>query len=708
MGQPRFAWVEPYESIATAIYHLKDGEQLLLDCYHHVFGPETGLSFSFYRGERIDEAGIDPFSFFCSFNCQIKEERRAKTVAAIMHELGIAGEAPRDFAGVPLQSNMRSWFIASARERSAGDVECLWEMFRAAIAYADAPDAATRADFVTAFDRVRGQRCINWNLSMALFWMRPRAYLPLGDRSRRYLAERGFTLPQRSLPSGEAYLALTAGVAERLEAPLYEISQDAFAWTAKTDAKKGWVPALDVYDPGIDEEVWAQLIEDPTVFDAASRELVGHLRDAGGKATPKQLAKRFGGSADRYLETAAALAERVAKRTGCPRYAGGPDDDRRWWAVLFLGKKAGKKDDGIYQWRLRPELAAVLDEERPAHAQGSEGAGSSLQGETAFGTAASRDGARAGDAAEAGADGAAASAALREPADPAEASPAPYTVRQFLDEVYVNPSGLAAMRGLPLRKKNLILQGAPGTGKTFAAERLAWLLLGEADEGRIERTVFHRALSYEDVVVRADRCGTGDPVVREGVFLQFCRRAAADPARPYVFIADEINRADIASVFGELIELIDADRRGDALVLPGCGRAVSVPENIYIIGTMSDANRALALTDYVVRRRFGFFEMMPAFEEPAFQERIDRVGSGKLAMLADQVRAINKMIADDLALGAGCVIGHSYFCVDEGVTDAAVEGIARCEIEPLIASLWAGNPDRVRALTAQIEGALKL
>ena len=98
-------------------------------------------------------------------------------------------------------------------------------------------------------------------------------------------------------------------------------------------------------------------------------------------------------------------------------------------------------------------------------------------------------------------------------------------------------------------KKNLILQGAPGTGKSFVARRLAHALLGERDDHRIETVQFHQSYSYEDFVQGYRPTGTGGFELRDGAFLAFCRRALADPEREYVFIVDEINRGNLAKIW---------------------------------------------------------------------------------------------------------------------------------------------------------------
>ena len=287
-----------------------------------------------------------------------------------------------------------------------------------------------------------------------------------------------------------------------------------------------------------------------------------------------------------------------------------------------------------------------------------------------------------------------------------------YTSADFLDEVFLSPEDLEQMLGLLRRKKNLILQGAPGTGKTFAAKRLAYALMGQTDDSRVEVVQFHQSTAYEDVVVGLRPTAEGGFAAAEGVFARFCRRAAADPGRDYVFIIDEINRANISKAFGELLMLIEAEHRGEALRLPVSGELLSVPKRLHIIGMMNTADRGLALIDYALRRRFAFFEMRPALDHPGFLRHVEAVGSSRLEALVDVVRRLNQRIAEDEALGPGFQIGHSYLCLpaagpeNPAGTDADVTSVVRYELEPLVREYWFDNPAAMDESIHELESVL--
>lgn len=192
-----------------------------------------------------------------------------------------------------------------------------------------------------------------------------------------------------------------------------------------------------------------------------------------------------------------------------------------------------------------------------------------------------------------------------------------YTKSDFLDEVYMTEKRYENLVAVLRNKKNIILQGAPGVGKTFAARRLAWSMMGEQDDSRIEFVQFHQNYSYEDFMMGYKPVEDGFEL-KYGIFYRFCQKAANQPDKEFFFIIDEINRGNMSKIFGELLMLIEKDYRGTKATLAYNGLSFSVPKNLYIIGMMNTADRSLAMIDYALRRRFSFFEVEPGFDSEGF------------------------------------------------------------------------------------------
>ncbi|MDD5792529.1 MAG: AAA family ATPase [Erysipelotrichaceae bacterium] len=264
-----------------------------------------------------------------------------------------------------------------------------------------------------------------------------------------------------------------------------------------------------------------------------------------------------------------------------------------------------------------------------------------------------------------------------------------YDDADFLKDVYTTKHDYEELKGLLLNNKNIILQGAPGVGKTFSAERLAYAIMGEKNESRVAKVQFHQNYSYEDFVIGYKPNKDGFEL-KEGIFLTFCNIAANDPDNQYFFIIDEINRGNLSKIFGELLMLIEKDYRGSkhAIKLAYNGKMFSVPENLYIIGMMNTADRSLAIIDYALRRRFSFFEMRPGFDSEGFKKYQNGLNSPLFDRLVATVQDLNNDIRGDHSLGEGFEIGHSYFCGAENVTHAWLLSIVKYSLVPMLKEYW--------------------
>jgi 5-methylcytosine-specific restriction protein B len=292
-----------------------------------------------------------------------------------------------------------------------------------------------------------------------------------------------------------------------------------------------------------------------------------------------------------------------------------------------------------------------------------------------------------------------------EQAAEAEASytspPPAYSEKEALDELFMAKDELdAALAGLR-RRRALLLQGPPGTGKTFLARRLAWLLLGAKDDNCIELVQFHPSYGYEDFVLGFRPGAGGQFGLVEGVLPLLCQRAAIDPEKPYFLLIDELNRGNVARIFGELLVLLEPTQRGPAHALrlpyaPPEAPLFFVPENLYVIGTLNLADRSLAPLDYALRRRFAFVNMRPQFGGTLQLLLHEAQVPGQLAAhLTERMAELNQAIADDPELGPDFAVGHSYFCTPPANPKEAATWlrlIFEQEIGPLLADYWHEQP----------------
>lgn len=566
-----------------------------------------------------------------------------------------------------------------------------------------------------------------------------------------------------------------------------------------------WFPAADDYDPGLSVDDWRGLLADDSVFTESALEIVCRMADFGGQATCKQLASRYGETANFYLSGSVALAKRIASKTECPVM---PDDagNSKWWPVLFTGRAAEKAEEGSWVWRLRDELREALGQADTSgvrlntvddNQHGPQGFwwlnaspkiwsfSDIAVGEAQPYTLLNENGrkrriyqnfldAKAGDMVigyesnpvkQVVAIGRIASEqdgekldfekveglstpidykTLRDCPELAnmeyfsnprgtlfrltpdeydfildlirEENPVPqerkydhYGKAAFLEDVYMDEARYDKLRAVLLRKKNVILQGAPGVGKTFCARRLAWSIMGEKDDSRIEFVQFHQSYSYEDFVGgwRPEEEGFA---WKPGVFYRFCKKAENQPGKPFFFIIDEINRGNLSRIFGELLMLIEADYRDGAKVtLPYGDAPFSVPGNVYIIGMMNTADRSLAMIDYALRRRFSFFDMGPAFGTEGFTKYRESLGSETVDDLVTKVEELNEEISRDGSLGKGFRIGHSYFCGHDAHEDADdwCLQVVDFEILPMLSEYWFDDESKVMRWDNALHGVFQ-
>lgn len=287
----------------------------------------------------------------------------------------------------------------------------------------------------------------------------------------------------------------------------------------------------------------------------------------------------------------------------------------------------------------------------------------------------------------------------------------PYTIEDAMSELFMPEATFKRILERLRAKKNVILQGPPGVGKTFVAQRIAFALMEKKDHKRVRMVQFHQSYSYEDFVRGFRPSENGGFVLRDGVFFEFCEQARKDD-RPHIFVIDEINRGNLSKILGELMMLIEHDKRKPQYGVPLVYRKEKepefyVPENVYIVGLMNTADRSLAMVDYALRRRFSFVDLVPAFYEDAFIVKLDEMcGDGLGKRIVAVFRELNaKIAADNDNLGAGFCVGHSYFCLGKNdILDGyGYRRIIDSEIAPLLREYWFDQPKVANEWVSKLE-----
>lgn len=290
----------------------------------------------------------------------------------------------------------------------------------------------------------------------------------------------------------------------------------------------------------------------------------------------------------------------------------------------------------------------------------------------------------------------------------------PYTWEDMDKDVFLSKNQYDEIVRLINDKKNIIIEGAPGVGKTYIVKKLVYSMMEEIDESRIEFVQFHQSYSYEDFVRGYRPTNDGGYELKDGIFLKFCEKARKDK-RPHYLIIDEINRGNISKIFGELLMLIEKDKRDKYFLKLAYQKdeneeLFTVPENLYIIGLMNTADRSLALMDYALRRRFAFYHIDPLFENdnPKFNEYMKKLPNN-FRKLIEAVIKLNEKIASDDSLGEGFKIGHSYFSNledYEGNFDQKLKDIVNYEIKPMLSEYWYDDSKKVKDETNKLIEAI--
>ncbi|MBQ7515908.1 MAG: AAA family ATPase [Schwartzia sp.] len=713
MDSNAFTWIGFYEAFANRLLSFKENRTELFAKIRAVY-QRAGIPLPTLDKDN-NVTDMDPFTVFGLFNKGLSDANRIKLAESIKNEFSIAANAPKDFKGIPVLNNMAATFYRFQGERDDHDIDNLWQIFESAILLADADIKEHQQSFMTAYDVVRQQNGIRWNLTMGLYWIRPNAFISFDSRNREYIKAHIDDLPNvlaslsdSTLPDAKTYLTMRDALLDVFAngSSAYrnfpEFSLTAWEETQNqplTDNAGAVSDTLSVgqrpphywlYSPGHGAEKWNEF------YNAGIMGLgwddIGDLSTFASKEAMIQEMKSVYGEDKKYTNAAHATWQFSHEmKPGDIVFA------KRGRLGEILGRgvvKAGYAYDDVraeyknvvpVEWT-HNEPRALQDKQLPMKTLTDITPYSGLVAELCD--------------------------LFTDDAETEEDAPAinyePYTQEDFLREVFISREQYDSLAARLKKKKNIILQGAPGVGKTFIARRLAYSMMGVRDNERVMMVQFHQSYSYEDFIMGYRPTDTGFQV-KTGAFYNFCKKAGIDNENDYFFIIDEINRGNLNKIFGELFLLLEADKRGEEVKLLYKDEMFSVPGNIYLIGTMNTADRSLAMLDYALRRRFSFFDMAPGFKTDGFQAYQKALNNEKFNRLIACVERLNLAIAGDETLGEGFAIGHSYFCglTPGEVDDKALSAIVEFDVLPLLKEYWFDEPSKVADWSGQLRSALQ-
>lgn len=713
----QFLWVDFYQEFAQKLVAYRDNRLDLIKKVKEIYKLSAISMPTLEKDNNLVD--IDPFTVFGLFNKKLRDENRIKLLETIAKLFDLKSKVPTSFDSLPVLNPQNATYYRFVDERNDGDIDDLWSLFISAIEYDKNPISENKENVSNYFDIVNNQKGNgNSKITMGLYWIAPNTFLNLDSRNQWFIFKSG-KFPSKILDGIESldskiysadYFKIIEKVKTYLQSPeskwkiFKELSFEAWKYSEEVNKKNQELKMVAessalmddenetirywVYAPGEGSYMWDDFYKRGVM--AIGWNEIGDLSLFKNKSEIKEAMKKIYGPNLSYQNATHATWQFA--------------NEMKVGDIIFVKKGRSQligrgivTSDYFYDSEAE-EYNHIRTVNWTHHGEWSypgKAAMKTLTDVTPYIDVVEKlknifdDG-------------------TSEDVEEVEKSYSSYTKEDFLNDVFMSEEEYERLRSVFVFKKNIILQGAPGVGKTYAAKRLAYSLIGEKNAERVKMVQFHQSYSYEDFIMGFRPSDIGFEL-RKGTFYNFCKRAELDAVNDYFFIIDEINRGNLSKIFGELFMLLENDKRGASLQLVYSDEKFSIPDNLYIIGMMNTADRSLAMLDYALRRRFAFFELQPGFDTDGFKTYQSNINNRKLDNLIACVKNLNYAIATDESLGEGFCIGHSYFCnlTPESVNDQVISNIVEYELIPLLKEYWFDEPTLVREWSESLRSAIK-
>jgi 5-methylcytosine-specific restriction protein B len=694
-----YSWVSIYQEFSNDLLRYKNDRKLLLHELKEVYD-ELNIKFPFTdHGEINDD--VCPFSVMACFNKRVKDETRYRILQAFKNKFSLKSDIPTDFDAIPVLLSMSAWFFSYKDKREDNDIDNLWALFEKAIEYADNYTENVRDDFISIYNEVLSQRMVRWNITVALFWVRPQTFLNLDSQTRnlfehegnRYYDAVNHMFDTKKPPQGKEYLNMI-DICNNLfqdnqveENSFLDLSHLAFNTPFyDTEREVGLVDEgrekhYWIYSAGPSSSLWEEFFQAGIM--AIGWDELGDISQFENKSAIANKFRAIHNTTKSYKNDSLALYQFVKEiQVGDIVYV-----KKGVNSVLGRGVVESEYlfDDNMNEYKNTRKVNWTHKGEWP-HPNG-QAVLKTLTDITQYVEYVKK------------------MELLFEEEMEEENTFDEYSEEDFLKDVFISPEKYAMIQSLLKSKKNIIIQGPPGVGKTYSAKRIAYSMIQEKDRNRVQMIQFHQSYSYEDFIMGYRPTKEGFELM-EGPFYQFCRKAEEDNERDYFFIIDEINRGNLSKIFGELLMLIEQDKRGQKIKLMYRDEQFNVPKNVYLIGLMNTADRSLAMIDYALRRRFAFIDFEPEFDSDGYQALLNNANNYKLNRLIREIQQLNQEISLDENLGEGFLIGHSYFCQLEDLSGEWFESVIKHEIIPLIREYWFDEKQKITLWSNRLLGVI--